>query len=131
MINISIVKGEVIKLLVHIAVLSTVSVTSAIAGAGLECYPNPAVSGRDEVKIAIQPTADGTVTIEIYAIDGYFVIRLLSDEPVKAGDSYIVTRWDMRNGEGAAVKPGAYVVKLTGTFGDESVTERFVLIAEI
>ena len=103
----------------------------AIAEVDLHCYPNPAVSGRDEVKIVIQPPADGTITIDIYTIDGYSVIRLLSDEPVKAGDSYVVTRWDMKNGDGAVAKPGAYVVKLTGTFGDESVTEKFTLIVDI
>jgi hypothetical protein len=121
----------IIKLLANIIVLFFVLTTSASAGVGLKCYPNPAVSGQDEVKIAIQPPADGKITIDVFTIDGFSVIRLLTDEPVEAGDSFVVTRWDMKNGSGTSVKPGAYVIKLTGDFGGESVTERFVLIAEI
>lgn len=108
-----------------------VLVTSAYAGVDLHCYPNPAVSGRDEVSISIQPPADGEVTIRIYTIDGFPVRTILESEPVNGGGAYVVAIWDMKNDKGDIVSPGAYLVRTEGDFGDGSVTEKFVLIVDI
>lgn len=108
-----------------------VLVTSASAGVDLHCYPNPAVSGRDEVNISIQPPADGEVTIQIYSVDGFPVRTILESESVNGGGAYIVARWDMNNDAGDAVSPGAYIVRLEGDFGDGKVTEKFVLVVDI
>ncbi len=97
----------------------------------MRCYPNPAVSGRDEVKISIQPPADGEVSVRIYTIDGFPVRELIDNEPVNGGGVYVVARWDMTNDDGDTVSPGAYLVKLEGDFDGESVTEKFVLIVDI
>jgi hypothetical protein len=112
-------------------ILTLFLASPAFAGVDLRCYPNPAVSGRDEVKISIHPPADGEVSVRIYSIDGFPVRELIDNEPVNGGGAYVVASWDMKNDGGETVSPGAYLVKLDGDFSGENVTEKFVLIVDI
>jgi hypothetical protein len=81
--------------------------TIGLTGFGSEvqfrCYPNPF---SEQVTIDIQSSISEQLEVTIFDIDGKLVRRLYKGKP----DGRITLVWDGKNGKGAKVVPGAYLI---------------------
>jgi hypothetical protein len=112
--------------------LSVLIVTTNVSADDLElyCYPNPAKLDGTRLTIVYELTADSTVTLRIYTIDGYEVKTVLDGVDLEAS-KINRKRWDFTNGAGEEVNPGVYVavLRVTNSVSGEK-TDRFVFILE-
>ncbi|MCK5642352.1 MAG: hypothetical protein KAJ19_16210 [Gammaproteobacteria bacterium] len=124
MINISIRKVVAFAILFFILAVPKVWSDDDL---GLYCFPNPVISGGNGLTIAFDSTSGAVVTLEIFTIDGYNVRVLLDGVTVQVEE----LTWDLTNGAGEELIPGAYVavLRVAGLPGGEKM-DRFVFIVE-
>lgn len=89
----------------------SIHLSSPSLEASLSNYPNPFAAGREQTAITFQLAADARVTVDVYALSGERVARLLDSQPLSAG-LHDELRWDGRNGDGEVVRNGTYLLRL-------------------
>ncbi|MBD3162076.1 MAG: PQQ-binding-like beta-propeller repeat protein [Candidatus Latescibacteria bacterium] len=89
-------------------------------GAALSIGPNPM---RGETRIALAETVRGPVRLSVFDVDGR---RVLSRTPIRPTGGARSIRWDGRDGDGRALPPGAYFVRIQHREGIE--TGKIVLV---
>jgi hypothetical protein len=90
------------------AVVTSVEITPAPAGAALRAYPNPF---NPLTNISFRVEQDTRVNLRIYDVHGRLV-RTLVDEMMAAGPKRVT--WDGRDDLGRSMASGAYYLRLQG-----------------
>jgi flagellar hook assembly protein FlgD len=75
-------------------------------------YPNPFNPTTQSSNIAYRLAQDADVKIYIYDLSGALIRLIATNSASRASDGYSRYAWDGKNGYGAAVDNGTYIVRV-------------------